>query len=109
MQRFNAAAEVFVFPTLGDPSALVVDEVMACSLPVISTSAAGERHARVEETMNGCIVPSEDCLTLADHMLWFVNNPELRERMGKVLAAKIAGDTPKQWAEEFESIVNELL
>ena len=41
-------ADIFIFPTLGDPYGLVVDEAMACALPVITTSAAGEIDSRVE-------------------------------------------------------------
>ncbi len=109
LPRYYAAADVFVFPTLGDPYGLVVDEAMASFLPIISTSAAGEIRDRVEEGVNGYIVPPEDSETLADRMLRFVNSPELCGRMGKVSAVKIAGHTPEQWAEDFESIVYKLL
>ena len=57
LPRLYAAADVFVFPTLGDPYGLVVDEAMACSLPIISTSAAGEIRDRVESGVNGFVVP----------------------------------------------------
>jgi glycosyltransferase involved in cell wall biosynthesis len=82
---------------------------MACSLPVISTSAAGEIRDRVEEGINGYIVPPEDSGALADRMLHLVNNPELRQRMGKVSAEKVAGHTPERWAEDFEKIVYRLV
>ncbi len=39
LPRLYAAGDVFVFPTLGDPYGLVVDEAMAAGLPVISTTA----------------------------------------------------------------------
>jgi glycosyltransferase involved in cell wall biosynthesis len=42
-----AAADAFVFPTLGDPFGMAVPEAMACGLPVISTSAAGEIRGRI--------------------------------------------------------------
>jgi glycosyltransferase involved in cell wall biosynthesis len=53
----HAAADVFVFPTLGDPFGLVVLEAMACGLPVIPTSAAGDIADRIEEGVNGFVVP----------------------------------------------------
>lgn len=109
LPRYYALADIFVFPTLGDPYGLVVDEAMACSLPIISTSAAGEIRDRVEEGINGYIVPPEDSWALADRMLHLVNNPELREQMGKVSAEKIAGHTPERWAEDFEKIVYRLV
>ena len=109
MPRYYASADVFVFPTLGDTYGLVVDEAMACSLPVISTSAAGEIRDRIEEGVNGYIVPPEDSAVLADRMFKLASAPELRERMGKVSAEKIAGRTPVRWAEDFEKIVNVIL
>jgi glycosyltransferase involved in cell wall biosynthesis len=107
--RYYAASDVFVFPTLGDPYGLVVDEAMVCSLPVISTIAAGEISARIEEGVNGFIVPPEDSDALADRMLGLARDPGLRERMGKISAEKIAGNTPERWAEQFEQVVYKTL
>jgi glycosyltransferase involved in cell wall biosynthesis len=104
-----AASDVFVFPTLGDPYGLVVDEAMACSLPVISTSSAGEIEDRVEEGANGYIVPPEDSATLADRMLQLARNPDLRRQMGKRSSEKISGHTPERWAADLEEAVERIL
>lgn len=109
LPRYYVAADVFVFPTLGDPYGLVVDEAMASFLPIVSTSSAGEISDRVEEEVNGFIVPPEDSTILADRMLRFVNNPVLCERMGESSAKKIAGHTPEQFAEDLENIVYKLI
>ncbi len=106
---FYAAADVFVFPTLGDPYGLVVDEAMACALPVISTSAAGEIHDRIDEGENGFVVPPEDAGALAEAMLPLATDAGLRQRMGQRSSAKIQGHTPQKWAEDFEHIVQKLL
>lgn len=108
LPRFYAAADVFVFPTLGDPYGLVVDEAMASSLPIISTSTAGEIRERVEEGINGYIVSPEDSAVLADRMQRFINRPELCERMGEASVKKIMGHTPEQWAEDFGIIVKRI-
>ena len=105
LPKMYAAADVFVFPTLGDPYGLVVDEAMACRLPVISTSAAGEIRDRVEEGINGYIVPPGNSHVLAEAMLKLVKNSNLRRHMGSVSAEKIAGHIPEKWAEDFERIV----
>jgi glycosyltransferase involved in cell wall biosynthesis len=109
LPRYYALADVFVFPTLGDPYGLVVDEAMACSLPVVSTNAAGEIFDRIDEGVNGYIVPSEDSSALADCMMQFVDKPELCQEMGGISAQKIVGHTPEQWAKDFELIVKKLL
>ena len=57
---YYAAADVFVFPTLGDPYGLVVDEAMACGLPVVSSTAAGELRRRVTDGVTGFITGPGD-------------------------------------------------
>ena len=109
LPRFYAAADVFVFPTLGDPYGLVVDEAMACSLPVVSTSAAGEIHDRIKDGVNGYIVPAEDSVALCNRMECLARDLELRVRMGQVSAQKIAGHTPEQWAKDFEQAIDQIL
>jgi glycosyltransferase involved in cell wall biosynthesis len=105
LPKYFGLADVFVFPTLGDPYGLVVDEAMACSLPVISTSAAGEIRRRVRDGVNGAIVPPEDSLAMADAMVAFAEDAVKRKRMGEASSAIVAGHTPAKWAEDFESLV----
>lgn len=109
LPRYYAVADVFVFPTLGDTYGLVVDEAMACSLPVVSTSAVGEIRSRIEDGVNGYIVPPEDSAALTDRMLYLAQHGEIRESFGKAAALKIAGHTPERWSEDFEKIVKALL
>ena len=106
---YYAASDVFVFPTLGDPYGLVVDEAMACSLPIISTSEAGEIRDRVEEAVNGYIVPPEDPLALADKMQLLARDPEARARMGAASFEKIKDHTPEGWAKDFEAAVAKMV
>jgi glycosyltransferase involved in cell wall biosynthesis len=109
LPRYYALADVLVFPTLGDPYGLVVDEAMACGLPVISTSAAGEIHDRIEQGRNGYIVPPEDTAALTEPMLHLARHPEMRTRMGQLSIEKIQGHTPEKWAEDFERMALDLL
>lgn len=106
---YYGLADVFVFPTLGDPYGLVVDEAMASALPVISTSAAGEIRDRIGDGVNGYVVPAEDSRAMAARMLKLAQDPSLRVRMGRASANKIQGHTPEKWAEDFEHIVRSML
>lgn len=109
LPSYYAASDVFVFPTLGDPYGLVVDEAMACSLPVISTNAAGEIRDRIQDSVNGYIVPPEDSNALFQAMKRLAGDHELRTRMGRISAEKIKGHTPERWAEDFERAVDQIL
>jgi glycosyltransferase involved in cell wall biosynthesis len=106
---YYALADVFVFPTLGDPYGLVVDEAMACRLPIISTTTAGEIAARVEDGRNGFVVPPGDSDALRDRMQELGTDEALRLRMGEASAKKVEGKTPEFWAESFEEIVQYIL
>jgi len=104
-----AAGDVFVFPTLGDPYGLVVDEAMAAGLPVISTTAAGEIRERVVDDVNGYLVPPNDPVALAAAMRRLAADPALRNRMGSRSAEMIVAYTPDRWAQAFEEAVEAIL
>ena len=109
LPSYYVAADVFVFPTLGDAYGLVVDEAMTCSLPVISTNAVGEIHDRIEDGLNGYIIQPENAESLCDRMERLVRDPKLRERMSQYSAEKIKEHTPARWAEGFENAVDKIL
>lgn len=102
-----AAADVFVFPTLGDPYGLVVDEALACGLPVVSTSAAGEISARVEDGRNGFVVPPASSAALAQRMGLLAEREDVRERMA--MAARLSPRrTTEDWAVAFEEAIDRI-
>jgi glycosyltransferase involved in cell wall biosynthesis len=103
------ASDVFVFPTLGDPYGLVVDEAMAAGLPVISTTAAGEIRQRIRPGENGFLVEPGRPGDLAAPMLTLARDPDLRRRLGIAAAADVAGKTPELWAEAFEQATAKIL
>jgi len=87
----------------------VVDEAMACSLPVISTSAAGEISERIEDGINGFIVPPRDSRSMSLAMRQFSTTRDLVDQMGENSRNKIAHHTPDNWASNFERIVDKIL
>jgi glycosyltransferase involved in cell wall biosynthesis len=104
-----AAGDVFIFPTTGDPYGLVLDEAMACGLPLISSSSAGELYLRIDPGSNGLIVPPSDAVALAEAMRTLALDPALRVRMGAASRLKVQGRTPEKWAQDFETAVIEML
>lgn len=109
MPALYALGDVFVFPTLGDPYGLVVDEAMACSLPVISTTAAGEILDRVKPGETGLIVPPADAPALAEAMKLLARDAALRARMGAAGRLRIGDRGPGDWAADFERCVDRIL
>ena len=109
LPRYYAASDVFVFPTIGDPYGLVLDEAMAASLPVISTSAAGELGERVQHGHNGLLVPPADTAALAEAMLQMASDSAKRVAMGQESAGNVRGRTPEAWAQALEGAIGSIL
>jgi len=109
LSRIHTAADALVFPTLGDPHGLVVEEAMASRLPVVVTTAAGDIEARLPDGEAGFIVPPADPQALADRMNRLAHHPELRRRMGDRGADLVSGRTHERYAEDFERFVERVL
>jgi len=107
--RYYAAADVFVFPTLGDPHGLVVEEAMAAGLPVISTSSAGDIELRVPDGIGGCVIPPANAPVLAERMLTLARDPKLRRRFAKKGIEMVQHRAHEQWAIDFELFVEAVM
>jgi glycosyltransferase involved in cell wall biosynthesis len=73
-------ADVFVFPSIEEGSALVTYDALACGLPVITTPNAG---SVVRDEIDGLIVPIRDVGALAAALQRLREDRDLRERMGR--------------------------
>jgi glycosyltransferase involved in cell wall biosynthesis len=105
LHAYYAAADVFVFPTLGDPHGQVIEEAHAAGLPVISTAAVGDVHRRVQDGVSGFVVPPGDPAVLADRMLELAANPARRRAMGAHGAARAQCWSHDTYAAEMEQLV----
>jgi glycosyltransferase involved in cell wall biosynthesis len=98
LAAYYALADVFVFPTHTDPWGLVVNEAMACGLPVISSGAAGCAADLVENGWNGRVVSLGDVEQLAAAMAELADDNELRSLMGKRSRERIELYSPEACA-----------
>lgn len=98
LASYYALADVFILPTHSDPWGLVVNEAMACGLPVICSDAAGCGADLVESGWNGRIFAAGDVGQLARAMNELANEAELRSLMGQRSRARIEQYSPDAWA-----------
>jgi glycosyltransferase involved in cell wall biosynthesis len=88
-----AAADVFVFPSLFEGSAVVTYEAIACGLPSIVTPAAG---SVVRDGADGLVVPAAEVEPLAAAMERLGADPGLRLAMAASARARaLAFDWPR--------------
>lgn len=109
LRAWYSAADVFVFPTLGDPYGHVVQEAMAAGLPVISTTAAGDITDRVVEGETGYLVPPGDQPSLYRRMRLLAADPRHRYRLAANARERIQGWSTELWASRFEQMIYALL
>jgi len=105
LPAYYALADVFVFPTHTDPWGLVVNEAMACGLPVISSDAAGCAADLVESGWNGRVFSAGDIQQLASVMDELGRDAERRSVMGQRSIERIQQYSPEAWAEGMASAV----
>jgi glycosyltransferase involved in cell wall biosynthesis len=109
LPSWYALANALVFPTLGDPNGLVVEEAMAAGLPVIATTSAGDIRDRISDGRTGYLVPPADPSSLANRMQRIADDPRLRASISQQAAAHAARYTDSRFAQDFEDFVFEIL
>ena len=107
LPAYYALADVFVFPTHTDPWGLVVNEAMACGLPVISSNAAGCAADLVESGWNGRVFSTGDVRQLASLMDELGRDADQRSAMGQRSNERIQQYSPEAWAEGMASAVQQ--
>jgi glycosyltransferase involved in cell wall biosynthesis len=105
LAAYYALADIFVFPTHTDPWGLVVNEAMACGLPIISSDAAGCVADLVENGWNGRVVSVGDIGQLASAMDELAGDGQLRSLMGERSRERIEQYSPEAWATGMASAV----
>ena len=77
--------------TLSSPRVFVINEAMACGLPVVVTDRCGSIGDIVQENDNAFIYPAGDAAALARHLDVLGSDDALRARMGE-RSREIIGD-----------------
>jgi glycosyltransferase involved in cell wall biosynthesis len=97
-----AAADVFVFPSLFEGSAVVTYEALACGLPCIVTAEAG---SVVRDGREGRVVPARDVEALAAAMEELGGDPGLRAHLAAAARSRAeAFDWPRYHAAVLDAI-----
>jgi len=92
LPRFYAAAGAFIHPALEEPWGLVLNEAMACGLPVLSGDHVGAAAELIREGINGWTFDAGDVGAMSEAMIRLASLTETdRLAMGRASS---------QWLEE---------
>jgi glycosyltransferase involved in cell wall biosynthesis len=98
LAMYYALAEMLILPTFTDPWGLVVNEAMACHLPVIVSSAAGCAADLVMDNWNGFVCTPGNADLLSDKMKVLATDRNRAATMGANSFEHVSNYSPEEWA-----------
>jgi glycosyltransferase involved in cell wall biosynthesis len=104
LAELYSAADLLIHPTLGEPWGVVVNEAMACELPVLCSLHAGCAEDLVAPGETGWLANPLDETGFREGLLEAMTSGE-RERLGELARARIARFDAKGMAEGFRVAV----
>lgn len=87
MDAFNIAIDVLLHPAHYDPFPLVIVEAMSWSKPIVGTGTSGAVEEKVEDGVNGFVVPPGNVQQMAAAMMRFVHDPSFLKSAGHAARA----------------------
>ena len=101
-----ANADVFVFPSLAEGSASVVNEAMAMGVPVVTTKAAG---SIIHDGIDGLIVKERDPAATANAIHSLISNRNLNYLLSAAAVHSISERSLKKWGDEIFATLQGIL
>lgn len=82
LPKYYVISDIFVLPSTEETWGRVLNEAMACGLPVIATDKAGASADLVKEGVNGYVVEDKNIEHLYQAIKRILSHPELKQSMG---------------------------
>lgn len=108
LAAYYALAEALILPTYSDTWGLVVNEAMACGLPVIVSRLAGSVLDLVTEDWNGKMIQPRDVESLRSALQSVAGCRNESLRMGANSLQRIAEYSPQRWSEGILRVLESL-
>ncbi|HEV2397060.1 MAG TPA: glycosyltransferase family 4 protein [Candidatus Sulfotelmatobacter sp.] len=107
--EYYALAETLILPTYSDTWGLVVNEAMACGLPVVVSQVAGCATDLVTEGWNGILVAPKDVSSLSSAIKQIATRQLLRTDMAANSLRRICRFSAKEWSRGIGQAIQSIL
>lgn len=105
---YYALASAFILPSTSEPWGLVVNEAMACGLPILVSNRCGSAWDLVSEGSNGYTFDPYDTEEIAESMRRLSKSTEAERRaMSEASQEIISGYTPEVWANNLADCIRQ--
>jgi UDP-glucose:(heptosyl)LPS alpha-1,3-glucosyltransferase len=104
LERYYAAADIFILPTRYDPCATVCLEAMACGLPVITTAMNGAVEW-IEDGENGLVLDADAAAQSVAARIGELASQDRRARAGNAAAERVRRLTPAAHLDEMLAVL----
>lgn len=106
LPQYYQSADIFVYPSLHEGSALAIYEALASGLPVITTPNSG---SVVRDGVEGFIVPIRDIEALKEKILLLYQNKDIRDQMSLQARKSAESFTWKVYRQRLGAIVQNFI
>ncbi|MBV8770937.1 MAG: glycosyltransferase family 4 protein [Deltaproteobacteria bacterium] len=106
LAHYLRRADVFVYPSLREGSALAIYEALASGLPVITTPNSG---SVVRDKIEGFVIAPRDVGALADKIEQLVVNEDLRRTMGEAARKRAEEYSWSNYHRRLVAVIREAL
>lgn len=106
---YYSLADCFVLPSLSEPWGLVVNEAMACRLPILLSNTCGCQPELCKRNVNGYDFSPEQPHELKELMHLISADIDKCQAMGKASEEMISNFTPQSWANKLIHCIDSTL
>jgi glycosyltransferase involved in cell wall biosynthesis len=109
LYQYYMASDLFILPTREDIWGLVVNEAMACGLPVITTDKCIAGLELIEDNKSGFVVQADNEEVLFEKAEYLLSHDDIREAMADNCLDTIRGYTIEKMTAVHVDIFNKLV
>lgn len=102
-----ANSDIYLFPSLAEGFSSSLFEAMSAGVPVVTTV---ESTARIQDGVEGCVVPSKNAAAIAEKVIWLRDNPDRLAAIGRAAADLVRERyTWERYADDVVSVYHSAL